>query len=108
MVQTNEQWWETAKLIQYVDSQEEFNHYNKYFAKYTWMKSFNLWRENSRSILFWTRFYAMAACFRLHFRIPSNFGFMKPGLEIKFACEEAEKINAKTYFLGPEFDQVTW
>jgi len=33
---------------------------------------------------------------------------LKPGLEIKFALEEAEKAGAKTYFLGPEFDQKTW
>jgi len=33
---------------------------------------------------------------------------MKPGLEIKFACEEAENLGAKTYFMGPELDQGTW
>lgn len=27
---------------------------------------------------------------------------------MKFACEEAEAVGAKTYFLGPEFDQITW
>ena len=33
---------------------------------------------------------------------------MKPGLEIKFALEEAEKIGAKIRFLGPELDGETW
>ena len=33
---------------------------------------------------------------------------MKPGLEVKYACEEAEEQGAKTYFLGPEFNQTTW
>lgn len=33
---------------------------------------------------------------------------MKPGLEVKYACEEAVKSGAKLEFLGPEFDQVTW
>lgn len=33
---------------------------------------------------------------------------MKPGLETKFACEEAEKIGANLYFLGTEMNQVTW
>ena len=37
-----------------------------------------------------------------HFSIPENYGLTKPGLEIKFACEEAEKVGAKTYFLGAE------
>lgn len=72
------------------------------------MSSFNLWKQNSRSLLFWARFYLYAAAFKFHYRIPSNFHFLKPGLEIKFACEEAEKVGAKTYFLGPEFDQLTW
>jgi hypothetical protein len=46
--------------------------------------------------------------FKYHFRIPSNFTFLKPGLEIKFACEEAEKAGAKLEFLGPEMCQKTW
>lgn len=33
---------------------------------------------------------------------------MKPGLEIKFALEEAERAGAKTYFMGAEFNQETW
>ena len=28
MVQTNAKWWDSAKLLQYVDSQQEFEHYN--------------------------------------------------------------------------------
>ena len=27
---------------------------------------------------------------------------------MKYACEESAKQGAKTYFLGPEFDQITW
>jgi len=34
LVQTSEEWWNTAKMLQYVDSQEEFGHYNKYLDKY--------------------------------------------------------------------------
>ena len=33
---------------------------------------------------------------------------MRPGLEVKFACESAEKVGAKLSFLGPELDQDTW
>jgi len=29
---------------------------------------------------------------------------MTPGLEIKYACEEAEKAGAKLHFLGPELN----
>jgi hypothetical protein len=72
------------------------------------MKSFNMWKNNSRSLLFWARFYSYSAAFKYHYKIPSEFTFLKPGLEIKYACEEAESVGAKTYFLGPEFDQKTW
>lgn len=28
MVQTNSEWWETAQMLRYVDSQEELNNYS--------------------------------------------------------------------------------
>lgn len=58
--------------------------------------------------IFWARFYVYAGLFKYHFRIPQNFPFLKPGLEVKFALEEAEKQGAKTYFMGSEFDGETW
>jgi len=42
--------------------------------------------------------------FKYHFNIPSNFAFLRPGLEMKFACEEAKNVGAKLHFLGPELD----
>ena len=65
-------------------------------------------KGNFRSLIFWSRFRTYAGLFNWHFKIPSNFNFMKPGLEMKFALEEAEAVGAKTYFLGPEFDRRTW
>ena len=91
-------------MLQYVDSQEEFAQYHKYLDKYSWLQSFNLWKQNSRSLIFWTRLYAYLSAFKIHFEIPANFTFLKPGLEVKYACEEAENVGAKTYFLGPEFN----
>ena len=107
LVQTNEKWWETAQLLQYVDSQGEFAQYNKHLDKYTMMQSFYMWHP-SRAPLFWFKFNMYSLMFKLHFRIPQNFTFLQPGLEVKFALEEAEKQGAKTYFLGPEFDDGTW
>lgn len=34
MVQTCPGWWNTAKMLQYVESQDEFNRYQKYLNKY--------------------------------------------------------------------------
>ena len=30
MVMTNDRWWKTAKMLEYVDSQQEMDHYNKH------------------------------------------------------------------------------
>lgn len=107
MVQTNEQWWQTAKLLQYVDSQQEFSEYNKDMDKYSSMSNIYMW-DSFRQWLFWGRFKVYSALFNFHFRIPMNYTFLKPGLEVKYACEEAEKLGAKTYFLGTEFNQDTY
>jgi hypothetical protein len=69
--------------------------------------SFNIWNPN-RAPLFWLRFYLYSLTFRLHYRLPSNFTFLKPGLEMKVALEKAEQVGAKQYFMGAEFDPVTW
>jgi len=34
LVQANARWWESARTLQYVDSQEEFNNYGKDLDKY--------------------------------------------------------------------------
>ena len=46
--------------------------------------------------------------FGFHFRIPRSWGFYKPGLEVKFALEEAEKLNANIHFMGPTLNKTTW
>lgn len=69
------------------------------------MNSFNMWNP-SRAYAFWARFYMYLGLFQRHFRIPFN--IVRPGLEIKYACEESTKLGAKTYFLGAEFNQDTW
>jgi pheromone shutdown protein TraB len=67
-----------------------------------------MWLNNFRSLIFKARFTAYWATFKFHFKIPDTFTFMKPGLEVKYACEEAEKAGAKTYWLGNEMNDVTW
>lgn len=89
--------------MQFVDSQEEFNHYNKQLDKYSYFESFSIWHP-TRATVFWARFYFYSFFFKFHFKIPTNFGFLKPGLEIKYALEEAQKSGAKTYFLGAELN----
>ena len=71
------------------------------------MKSFNIWDPTRAPLqLLRLKMYAFLASW--HFSIPDNFAPWAPGLEVKFACEEAEKLGAKTYFLGAESCQRTW
>jgi len=92
-------------MLQFVDSQQEFDSYGKYLDKYSLFKSFSMWNPG-RAFIFWSRFYMYSALFNNHYKIPFN--FLRPGLEIKYACEESTKQGSKTYFLGPEFNGDTW
>jgi len=89
MVQTNQAWWDSAKRLQYVHSQEEFNHYRDDLTKvHHAPRCFDMWSSNRR-VLFWARFYMYGFFFKMHFRFPTNFKWLIPGLEVKYALEEA-------------------
>jgi hypothetical protein len=63
---------------------------------------------NSRKFLFLTRMYFYMAVYKWHFRFGQELKPHEPGLEVKFACEEAERQGAKLYFMGPEMNKETW
>ena len=46
--------------------------------------------------------------YRAFFRLGLDFDPLKPGIEMKYACEEAEKSGANLQFLGPELNEDTW
>jgi len=77
------------------------NHYSDTLDRHTQFQSFNYWHP-TRAWIFWARFYIYSALFKYHFNIPFN--FYRPGLEVKFACEEANNVGAKLHFLGPELN----
>lgn len=58
--------------------------------------------------MFLARFGLYYSLFQWHFRFGYDFKFWRPGLEVKFACEAAEKVGAKITFMGPELDHTTW
>lgn len=45
-------------------------------------------------MIFLARFYMYYTCFLWHYRFGYDFKFWIPGLEIKFACEEALRQGA--------------
>ena len=102
MVQTNKEWWQSAKLLKYVDSQEEMNNYGADLDKYNNAKWIDFYWSN-RKWLFLARMWLYTSVWKWHFGMGSV-DFTRPGLEQKFACESAEKVGANLEFLGAEAD----
>lgn len=108
LVQAEPEWWQVAKSMPYVESQEEMNQYTDrldrylerpekgylYFAQRHWLSSLRL------GLYLWT--------FKMHFGWDNSFRPEKPGLEVKYACEAAEKVGAKIEYMGSEIDSRTW
>ena len=106
LVMCSQDWWNHARLIQNVTSQEEFNIYQDKF-----LSKVDKWPLDSsffRGIVFWSRIWMMKMYLKINFYSGSHFKFYIPGLEIKYACEAAEKVGAKLMFLGPELNNVAW
>lgn len=106
MVMASQQWWDSASLIEGVHSQEDFDNYNKMCLSNE--DDFNLDTSWYRGFVFLARMYMLSQSLRWTYRPGSHFSFYYPGLEIKYACEEAEKLGADLHFLGSELNNITW
>lgn len=106
MVMSSPEWWDAAQLIDGVHSQEDFIKYHDLVLKD--VNHFDVDTSWFRGSVFWSRMYILAYTLRFLYRPGSHFPFYVPGLEIKYACEEAEKLGADLHFLGPELDSITW
>ena len=107
MVQTSPKWWDNARLLKYVDSQAELDKYSSTLDRHSNMSTFDYYYSNRKWLgLLRLAFYYDR--FRSHFGFPREYSMYRPGLQIKFACEAAEKVGSEIEFMGPEFDQQTW
>lgn len=106
LVQTSPDWYREAQMMEYVDSQEEMNKYGESLDKYGNMQSYDYYHSN-RKWLAVIRLGIYNFLFRHHFGMGAE-SWWRPGLEIKLACEAAEKSGAELKFLGAEFDQDVW
>lgn len=106
LVMCSQDWWNHAKIIEGVNSQEEFDSYSEEFLSE--IDEFKVDTSTVRGIIFWTRIWMMRLFLKMNFMISKEFNFWVPGLEMKYACESAEKVGAKLMFLGPELNNVTW
>ena len=107
LVQTSPEWWKNARSLKYVDSQEEMSRYGEDLDKHSNMKTIDYYYSNRKWVSL-MRLGIYNALFRFHFGFWSGFQPFRPGLEVKNACEAAEKVGANLEFMGPELDQVTW
>ena len=93
--------------MKYVDSQEEMNKYAGELDRHSNMKTFDYYYSNRKWIAMF-RLGLYNSMLRMHFGFTPEFQPLRPGLEVKFACEAAEKVGANLSFLGPELCQNTW
>jgi hypothetical protein len=63
---------------------------------------------STRKYIFLARMWLYSQIFAWHYKLGSDFTFATPGIEVKFACEAAEKVGAKLHFLGNELNARTW
>ncbi|EGR31941.1 hypothetical protein IMG5_099690 [Ichthyophthirius multifiliis] len=102
-VQTNKEWWNMAKNVQNVKCQQELNLYNASFKK-----AFNWNLDNSiRNIIFKSKFYSWLLVINWFKATPNDFHPFVPGLEMKFAIEEAQKLQIPVTLGGLAIDDVS-
>ena len=107
MVQTSSEWYDAARSLRYVDSQEEFNAYATDLEKFEQKAMFDFYYSNRRYV-FLARLYAYYYLMQFHFRFGPHFKFWTPGLEIRNACQAAQQVGSKLTFLGSEMNRETW
>lgn len=102
-VQTNEEWWRGAQLLGHVKSQEEMDIASKDLNETLKVKH----PKMAKKFAFDLRWNLFKACAGMVYKLPYDFNPFAPGLEVKYALEEANKINSKVVFLGSEIDVKT-
>lgn len=85
MVQTSSEWWDAARSLKYVDSQDEFNAYGADLEKFEQKKMFDFFSA-TRVAIFQARIMSYYYLMQYHFRFGPHFRFTRPGLEIRNAC----------------------
>lgn len=105
-VMTSPEWWNSARLIEGVHSQEDFDNYHDEVLSQ--INHCKIDQSHFRGAVFKARMAILRFALMFAYRTGSHFDFYNPGLEMKYACEEAEKLGADLHFLGPELNNITW
>ena len=99
-VQTSSKWWECSKHLEYVKSQEEMDKANEVLSQISGT-------PKSLKGLTNIRFSLQNFLFKKINGLNLNHNPFIPGLEVKYAIEEASKLNSKLVFMGPELSEET-
>lgn len=83
MVMSSPKWWDVARLIKDIESQEEFEKYQSLFLSQA--SEFEVDASYFRGAVFWSRMAILQAMIALAYRMGEHFTFYTPGLEIKYA-----------------------
>jgi hypothetical protein len=102
-VQTNEKWWNGAKMLNYIKSEEEMNKAKPELAKAFEYKLI----PGIKTSLYELRFNIFNFLFKNIYGLPLEYNPVSPGLEVKYALEEAEKAGSKIVYLGYEINEKT-
>lgn len=102
-IQTEEKWWKAAQLLSHVKSSQEMQLAQPELSS-LFNQSYGL---NGRRIAFDLRTNFAKYFTRLILGVPLNYNPFLPSLEMKYALEEATKLDTKIIYLGYEFDRTT-
>lgn len=99
-VQTNESWWKAVQHLEYVKSQDEMDKAGRHLNQLAGVPS-------ALKGLKGLRFQLFNIYLKFQFNLPLDYNPFLPGLEVKYALEEASKLKSNIVFLGSEIDEVT-
>jgi len=102
-VQTNEKWFKLVSLLDNIKTQKDLNLYSSFLTS-----AYDFYHENNlRGLIFKMKLYPFLFAMKNILRLPSDFHPFTPGLEMKYAIEEAQKADAELLYGGLEIDAET-
>lgn len=102
-LQTNPKWANIARMIQGAENQEDFDGHNLLLRTAMTIE----YPNNARGLIYKFRLYTWLFLIGLFKGFPRDFHPFTPGLEMKLALDEAEKLKSKVIYGGVELDEPT-
>ena len=102
LVQTNKCWWSIAKELDAV-TQQQMNRFHQDFETTVPLE----YHTHFRGAMFKARLYTWLKTAEMVIPCPEDFNPFMPGLEMKYAIEEALKSNSHLHFAGMEINGST-